>query len=1026
MNGRLPQHGVIVTGKRSTKTSTAAGSSQRNGNNNIMNANQYARPAFVSGLTSMSTAPTAVRRARGYFSNSDPASAAAAAAAAVTVLLPELAGAQKSSSTTLTRKIKQLKIRALKQQKQAAQLYTYSKTATTNWGTRKQANAYCASATAPLQSKPTCDEEDLDRIDCSYIAENIEIGILNTQHDLTSLDLDGPLLATATSSSSPSPSPSAGPGPISSTVRMDALPQIPASERARDVQMWSKDHLEGVGVDVDVDVEQDEECLVSTLVEEIFQAAPSSLMTPPESPVAVEVEEVHGGSGADAEHGSERHDATLLHPPKFASLNGAVESESSSDASFYAARTQRGGADGGRSSSSDTVAPLPTIKRGRQRGSPSNSVRLPSAVKSQSSTSAAALESGSDDGLPILREKIKHRLKRVSVSGSGSGSSSAAPPSSSSFVDALGTAKRLQVAASLRSTRSNFPMVKLDESLQLEYMIRIDQSEPTKALVDEVEEIEVDAAANAPQGWAAIRKRVQQRAIAQAVANAFPEHAYFSMQGLASAVAESSKKRASARNRGAISNRVVAALAYEAMQMTSAKHAEALGVKGGHPCLTNEAAVAGLGHLHRAFQLMSDPCATRALRTAARRAAAGMMGSFLLCETLGESSWARDEHVRLVKVSRAYAKLRSRDVEQSVFRDERLAEVLAPIAAGHAISVADALIRTAAPVVHDAQSVWSGGGSRSGDRRTTDSFKKLTALVSTTPIAKAVDAVVKPARGTVLENAELPAGTFTKLDAARTVAVAHKDAAAARPSVVVQFTSPLEVKVGYNALVAAFGEPLEAHNLFDPEFNALHENRGLRSLTLVFRYEPTQKVLNRKHRPQVPSPEQCGHPDCHDKNLVEGQDCLTTECYEQDCGDRSNVHAKQCHFHKNCVGVAFVQSRPCPCCGGAIDAVKPTAKKHQKAAKFVAGGRKNWGQLFDEHIPGKALEVIRVDAGNAWSRVKAAASSSQVRNTAVSTVFDVEILLPAYTMLRQELAVPCRIAGKGSWIEIHDEFKASD
>ena len=189
-------------------------------------------------------------------------------------------------------------------------------------------------------------------------------------------------------------------------------------------------------------------------------------------------------------------------------------------------------------------------------------------------------------------------------------------------------------------------------------MIHADQAEPRKVNVDQADEVEVDASPNAPKGWAAIRKRVQQRAIAQAVASAFPEHAYFSMEGLASAVAESSKKRASAQRRGVISSRDVAALAFEGRQMTAATHGSALDTKDGHPCLTNAAAVAGLGHLHRAFQLMSDTCTTKVLRAAARRAAAGVLGSCLLSETLGETAWARDEHARLLLVSRAYAKLR--------------------------------------------------------------------------------------------------------------------------------------------------------------------------------------------------------------------------------------------------------------------------------------------------------------------------------------------------------------------------------
>ena len=44
------------------------------------------------------------------------------------------------------------------------------------------------------------------------------------------------------------------------------------------------------------------------------------------------------------------------------------------------------------------------------------------------------------------------------------------------------------------------------------------------AHVDTADEVEVDAAPQSTNGWAAIRKRVQQKAIAQAVANAFPEH----------------------------------------------------------------------------------------------------------------------------------------------------------------------------------------------------------------------------------------------------------------------------------------------------------------------------------------------------------------------------------------------------------------------------------------------------------------------------------------------------------------------
>ena len=38
-------------------------------------------------------------------------------------------------------------------------------------------------------------------------------------------------------------------------------------------------------------------------------------------------------------------------------------------------------------------------------------------------------------------------------------------------------------------------------------------------------------------------------------------------------------------------------------------------------------------------------------------------------------------------------------------------------------------------------------------------------------------------------------------------------------------------------------------------------------------------------------------------------------------------------------------------------------------------------------------------------------------------MFDIEILLPAYTRLRQELAVPNRLHGVVNWVQVHDEFK---
>ena len=367
---------------------------------------------------------------------------------------------------------------------------------------------------------------------------------------------------------------------------------------------------------------------------------------------------------------------------------------------------------------------------------------------------------------------------------------------------------------------------------------------------------------------------------------------------------------------------------------------------------------------------------------------------------------------------------RSRDVEQSVFKDGKIAAVLAPIGAEYA---ADELVRTAAPVVHDAQSIWSSNGTRPGDKRATLSFKKLTTLVAAVPIAKAVRAVVKPVLGSIIEGAPLPTGTFAKRDDPHGAAMTNEGAAeASRPSVVVQFNSPLEVQAGYEALVSAFGAPLEVHNLFDPEFNALRENRGLRSVTVAFRFKPTTTVLNKKHRPQIPSPAQCGFKGCVDKNLVEGQECLTTECYASGCDDHDTEHPHECHFHKNCMGVAFLQNRPCPSCGGCMDRVKPTSTALQKPAKFKEGGRTTWGQMFDSHAPGKDLEAIRADAGNVWARVKAAATSNVVRQTAVSTVFDVEIVLPAYTMLRQELELPCRIAGKRNWTDLHGEFKASE
>jgi hypothetical protein len=105
---------------------------------------------------------------------------------------------------------------------------------------------------------------------------------------------------------------------------------------------------------------------------------------------------------------------------------------------------------------------------------------------------------------------------------------------------------------------------------------------------------------SAVKGWAALRAKVRAKAVAMAVARAFPEQHLFEMDSVASMVIKASSARAlrqriggrSGDGSGGSRGRTVAALRLEASHFENTPHMAMLTEREGHKCLVNEAAVA--------------------------------------------------------------------------------------------------------------------------------------------------------------------------------------------------------------------------------------------------------------------------------------------------------------------------------------------------------------------------------------------------------------------------------------------------
>ena len=180
-------------------------------------------------------------------------------------------------------------------------------------------------------------------------------------------------------------------------------------------------------------------------------------------------------------------------------------------------------------------------------------------------------------------------------------------------------------------------------------------------------------------GWAVARTKVRERALKKAVAAAFPEKVVFGMEGEKAAIANATHHRIEAQRNGLCAWRGVNALKHESDWIAGKGHTGILAVKDNHPCLTSEAALESVKHLHLALKLAFDYTSKSTLREASERTVIGILGSHLVFDALGHK-WSHEEVPGVLAACSEQIKVLERGVD-IYYKENKLAQKLAKLVA---------------------------------------------------------------------------------------------------------------------------------------------------------------------------------------------------------------------------------------------------------------------------------------------------------------------------------------------------------